>query len=118
MKKEKYKFIQKEYLANSVSASFQRAKIYKPKTPEKSRRNLRDSFKKLLCSHSKTYQSQVDEETHCDNVQQICDELTKVYKNILLDGRFRYGVAQKGLNLYLKYLWCSGEIEGPPTLPN
>jgi len=117
MRKEKYKFIQKECLANSVSASFQRAKIYESNTSEKFRLKLRKCFKNLLFSHSETYKSHINEETHCDNIQQICDELTKAYKNILIDRHFRYGVAQKGINLYLKYLWCFGKIEEPPHCP-
>lgn len=28
-----------------------------------------------------------------------------------------FGVAQKLLNLYLKYLWCLGEIDTPPHCP-
>jgi hypothetical protein len=29
----------------------------------------------------------------------------------------RIGLAQKALNLYLKYLWCLGEIHEPPHCP-
>lgn len=31
--------------------------------------------------------------------------------------RFRIGVAQKALNLYLKYLWCLDRIPVPPHCP-
>ena len=31
--------------------------------------------------------------------------------------RFRIGIAQKALNLYLKNLWCLGEITTPPHCP-
>jgi hypothetical protein len=35
----------------------------------------------------------------------------------LKNGRFRIGIAQKALNLYLKYLWCVGLIPMPPHCP-
>lgn len=35
----------------------------------------------------------------------------------LSDGRFRIGLAQKALNLYLKYLWCAGFAARPPHCP-
>ena len=31
--------------------------------------------------------------------------------------RFRIGIAQKLINLHLKYLWCSGVIQEPPHCP-
>jgi len=36
---------------------------------------------------------------------------------ILRDGNYRYGVAEKLLNLALKYYWCLGHIPTPPHCP-
>jgi hypothetical protein len=43
--------------------------------------------------------------------------LSHRYGEALRDGRFRIGPAQKALNLYLKYMWCVGEIPTPPHCP-
>lgn len=42
---------------------------------------------------------------------------SRKFKPLLHEGNFRVGVAQKALNLYLKYLWCLGEIAEPPHCP-
>jgi hypothetical protein len=35
----------------------------------------------------------------------------------LNNGRLRFGIAQKLINLYLKYRWCLGQIPTPPHCP-
>lgn len=39
------------------------------------------------------------------------------YGQVLVGERFRIGIAQKALNLYLKYPWCLGIISRPPHCP-
>jgi hypothetical protein len=39
------------------------------------------------------------------------------YQGVPSKNLFRVGTAQKALNLYLKYLWCLGEIKTPPHCP-
>ncbi len=55
----------------------------------------------------------VSEETHVQNIVRIKDTISKECSTFLING-FRLGVAQKALNLYLKYLWCLGIITPPP----
>ncbi len=43
--------------------------------------------------------------------------MTTEFKDILFGNGFRVGIAQKALNLYLKYLWCLGKITEPPHCP-
>ena len=62
----------------------------------------------------KQYEKKVSEEKHCRNIENLSDVMTEKYGRILLGNRFRIGIAQKSLNLFLKYEWCRGEIPTPP----
>lgn len=45
------------------------------------------------------------------------DDLSSDFAPLFRAGRFRIGLAQKALNLYLKYLWCAGFAARPPHCP-
>ncbi|QZP30837.1 hypothetical protein [Pseudomonas sp. DR48] len=59
----------------------------------------------------------VAEEQHVEFIQRTADDVSKALGNKLHNGRFRIGVAQKLINLHLKYLWATGHIEEPPHCP-
>jgi hypothetical protein len=73
-------------------------------------------LEKHLGSVAARYVDPVTEQEHCRNIEDLANTLTQKHKDtgILRDGRFRVGIAQKALNLYLKNLWCLGEITTPP----
>jgi len=51
------------------------------------------------------------------NIEKFAEEITSEFGDILEGDVFRIGIAQKILNLYLKYLWVAGEIKTPPHFP-
>jgi hypothetical protein len=57
------------------------------------------------------------ERQHYLNLAQLVEFGTGALPGSLRDGRYRYGVAQKLLNLALKYHWCLGQISEPPHCP-
>ena len=59
----------------------------------------------------------VDSEGHIKTIKEISSWASRRYGEILADGRLRLGIAQKLLNLHLKYLWCWGIIPEPPHCP-
>jgi hypothetical protein len=59
----------------------------------------------------------VDDNRHVENIASLADDLSEGFGSILKDGRFRVGSAQKAVNLYLKYLWCTEQIRMPPHCP-
>ncbi|PNG42058.1 hypothetical protein A1354_26690 [Pseudomonas asplenii] len=59
----------------------------------------------------------VAEEKHIEFIQKTADDLSTALGDKLHNGRFRIGVAQKLVNLHLKYLWTIGYIEEPPHCP-
>ena len=109
----KEEFILTEIWSLSISAAFQRANVYTNSIDE----NLRNDFKKNLRKHieiiAEQYQNTVDEAKHLANIKLVAE-----CKNDCLSNReLNFGVSQKLLNLYLKYLWCLDKIPTPPHFP-
>ena len=91
--------------------------IYALNANAPSREQLRDSLRIELRRISEWYQLPVHPEDHFQRVFEFANTLTALHADVLHGGRFRIGVAQKALNLYLKYLWCLGEILIPAHCP-
>jgi len=113
----KWEFIENELIAATIAGAFQRAKIYKESCSDQDRVKLRDSVSIALKEYKKQYYNKVDEELHKTNIIEFADSLTVKHANNLENDKFRIGIAQKSLNLYLKYLWCLDKIETPPHCP-
>lgn len=118
MKKD---FIIDQVLVNSIGAAFQHAGVYVGglDTLDPRKKELRTDLRERLIALGDTYKNPVDENKHCQNVEKLAKELTTAHKDkgLLRNDRFRIGIAQKALNLYLKYLWCLDEIPEPPHCP-
>ena len=114
---EKWDFLDEELLAGSIRGAFGHAGIYRGKTSEKRRRELGAELRRLLRECATAYKSDVSDEIHNKNIRKLADKLSQDFKDVMKDERFRIGVAQKALNLYLKYLWCMGRIDIPPHCP-
>ena len=97
-------------LNSSLNASLQRNKTYNNGGSKSSRFELKEFWKKLLIKESKNYYVRKNSEYHNDAILRISNKMTFKYSHILHNNRFRIGTAQKSLNLYLKCLWCLGEI--------
>lgn len=107
-------------LTLTVNGTLQHNKTYRPEIKEndKRRRDFRESLRRQLCSKVEEYQTQrIGEKRHLANIEMLSSELSERHGDILLDGTFRIGSAQKALNLYLKYCWARGIIEEPPHCP-
>ena len=51
------------------------------------------------------------------HIDGLVEEMTDKYGAFLNNDGLKIGVAQKAINLYLKYLWCLCLIEEPPHCP-
>lgn len=81
---------------------------------KKEKKVLRGVIDKL---EQKYLKGGVTEEEHVKFIQNTADEVSKEIGNKLHNSRFRVGIAQKLINLHLKYLWATGYIEEPPHCP-
>lgn len=96
--------------------TFQHNKIYADGVTEKDKKILQAALKRKLSELSGKYTNQVSDSAHVANIEEFANQLSVEHASVL-NGRFRIGAAQKALNLYLKYLWCIGEISEPPHCP-
>jgi hypothetical protein len=105
-------------LRNSLRAALQRNPTYAQNVGFQERSTFRVRWAELLRDISYQYSSQVDDESHLQNISNICDVMTREFGPILHGQRFRLGTSQKALNLYLKFLWCLGlNMTPPPHCP-
>ena len=63
------------------------------------------------------YKNHISEEEHYKNIDALIDYAEEIKGALLACGGYKYGVAQKLLNLALKYYWCLGLIAEPPHCP-
>lgn len=116
----KQNFMFREASILAWNASVQRAKLYRKDIPLEDRRKgeFRENILKFIeetILHKYETGSTIDD--HVANIQTLVMHGTRTDEGILgIDG-YKFGVAQKLLNLLLKYLWCLGHIHEPPHCP-
>ena len=110
-------FLNNEIWILTFGGAFQRANIYKQNFSEEIRNNfrsaLREEVEKIV---TENYHSKVLEIEHIKNIK----SLVYFSKNLKVNNvtiPINFGVSQKLINLYLKYLWCLREIPEPPHFP-
>lgn len=116
LQSKKWEFIQDELLGCTIRGAFGRARVYANPNPTRVLDNLlRDRLRELEVR----YVNPVNDEEHETNIDKIAKDVTSKFKGsgVLHEGNFRIGIAQKALNLYLKYLWCLDKVTTPPHCP-
>ncbi|PKG42831.1 hypothetical protein [Psychroflexus sp. MES1-P1E] len=58
----------------------------------------------------------VSDEQHINKIKEV-SEYSSHFSELFNGGQINFGIAQKMLNLYLKYQWCLGNIAEPPHFP-
>ena len=115
---EREKFLLNQIFSLTLQATVQRSSIYQKNATPKGKGDFRRGLERALKRLAKGYEGTVvSDATHCKNIEGLTEELTTEHANVLVGGRFRIGSAQKALNLYLKYMWCSERISLPPHCP-
>lgn len=114
------RFVADELGILAWGASVQRANLYNSGIP----REQRDVglFREDLMAYVErellpVYTFDVSESAHISNLQKLVDFGTTSGGSILGPLGYKFGVAQKLLNLLLKYHWCLGHIVEPPHCP-
>ena len=114
----KERFLNNEFWTLTFGAAFQRANIYKDNISDKAKGDFklqtRAFVEKSLLSHY--FEKEVNDDLHIDNINKLSC-FTEQFSEILQNGKLNFGVSQKMLNLYLKYLWCHNKISEPPHFP-
>jgi hypothetical protein len=115
--REKAKFLKSEAAAAAIAASLQRSRTYTQGASDEERGRLREQMREALEVIGGRYNAHVSEPEHMDNLAEFQRRVSAGCERFLEGRELRIGVAQKALNLYLKYLWCMGEIPPPPHCP-
>lgn len=125
----KKKFIYHEILASTLKAGFMvrgrngKNKIYNPeysnKDMDEKKEKMRHDIRQCLVDIGLRYRDDdIDHKKHIDNILELKNEIQGNHAIILFEKTFRFGVAQKLLNVYLKYLWALDWINStPPDCP-
>jgi len=114
-------FLIAELMQFTISASFQTRNEYFPIYNYEcldlnTAKNLRNDIKDFLFQYVNNYKP-IDEKGHIDKIKELSDIISRKYNKILNNGRFRIGISQKIINLFLKYMWTIGKIDMPFHCP-
>lgn len=118
--KEKMEFITSELWILAWGASVQRAKLYgeKSNSDSPSQTKFRDEVITFLTEQIiPQYVEGCTEEQHYANIDALIAYANTIDPGILGCSGYKYGVAQKLLNLALKYYWCLGLVSEPHHCP-
>jgi len=112
-----HRFLDRELLALTLSATAQRSDLYASDLTEAERRPFQRSLRESLQRVTGSYKRSVTGSAHLENIQSLAAHLSKAHSQVLASGQMKIGHAQKALNLYLKYLWCLNQVQEPPHFP-
>jgi hypothetical protein len=95
-----------------------------PTDPEKKAafRQKREQFGPALQAElrklARAYDKPVLNEPHIQTIRGLTERLSKDFAEVLNEDILVFGIAQKALNVYLKYLWCADSSKTkPPHCP-
>jgi hypothetical protein len=72
----------------------------------------------VLCNeYVERFKNKINNLDHIKEIETIGTKLGNKFSKILKNKRMRFGITQKMVNLYFKFLWSVGEIETPPHCP-
>ncbi|RUA34268.1 MAG: hypothetical protein DSY77_05970 [Bacteroidetes bacterium] len=117
---EKEQYLRTEFWILSVGAAFQRANVYQHATDRQKSQFRKELFEYLNELSDQYRNGSIIEDDHIDYIDKVRNKAKSIADQHgieLTDNKFRFGIAQKLLNLYLKYLWCAGFIQEPPHFP-
>jgi hypothetical protein len=116
----KQTYIKDEIWMLTIGGAFQHANVYKSEIQfdDKFKNEFKKELKNFIITISEKYIStSIDDEQHIENIHLI-QNFTRKFESFLNGGSLNFGISQKLLNLYLKYLWCLDVLKvAPPHFP-
>ena len=121
----KKEFIIREFLQFSIQAGFSTRNedypIYDFNSSDfslKAAKALKGDLRNFVSSSCKEIQGKrISEEGHIKRIEDLSAEVSQKYRSILFKKKFRVGVSQKIINLFLKYLWSVNLVNEPHHCP-
>ena len=122
MTPEQLSFLEYEFTTSSLLAALATRRkthpTYAANATDQHRETVKLWLKSYLVQLGKRHQLRsLSEEEHLQEIRVLAAEASRIHARALHDGRFRFGVAQKLVNLYLKYLWSVGIVSAVHHCP-
>lgn len=122
IKNDKKRFICYELgllsLKGALSTRDSAVPVYAKGIKSHQRREEKKALREILEELERLYsKGSCTEQGHISFIAKTADEVSKKLGARLHNSRFRIGIAQKLINLHLKYLWAAGFIDQPPHCP-
>ena len=114
---DQLRFLDDEFFTLTLMATTQRTKLYMATAKDPERDSARKALRAALSTLTPAYGRQVSDSEHGANIEGLAKGLTAEHASALRGGHFRIGLAQKALNLHLKYMWCLNRVVMPPHCP-
>ena len=117
---QKQQYLCRELEILAWNASVQRANVYVPglAADDPRKRRFRKQVLEFLARQLlPNYGNPMNEAEHRQNIERLGAHASGIDAELLSGGNYRFGVAQKLLNLTLKYHWCLGVVVEPPHCP-
>ncbi len=117
----KEQFLIDEFLASSINTGLQTRNKTNPiylysKFNTIENQFLRSEIKGFLKSYLEKFNNLTEDE-HFNCIELLSSKLSENHRGILLKKRFRIGISQKIINLFLKYMWSINKIKTPFHCP-
>jgi hypothetical protein len=122
-KEKQSEFVLQQCLINSINAAFRLRRagsVYSKSEDKSAQLRLRQDFAiAIVKAAKKVINAQTDQQGAIliRAIDGVVNGLEKKHKATLAKGQISFGVAQKALNLFLKYLWGLGLSPYPPHCP-
>jgi hypothetical protein len=120
---QKKLFLVNEFVTLSIIAGLSTRNknfpIYNPDSSEKDKAKFRGFLRESLIFIWKKHklQKNIDESELLTYFIKLQSDSAIEFSDLLYEGKLRYGICQKIINVFLKFLWVSDEIETPPHAP-
>lgn len=120
-KDKKEEFLINEMIQSSINSGFQTRNLDFPiynyeNLLLNAAKNLRRDIHNFLLLYLAEYVPNCEEE-HIKRIKKLSSQMSLKYGDILHKKRFRIGVSQKIINLFLKHMWVIGKIGEPMHCP-
>lgn len=105
-------------LKAALSTRARGAPVYAQTCMKHQRGATKDGFRSVLVEILTKYSADdLDEDRHIKFIAETAELFSERHGASLHRGRLRFGVAQKLINLHLKYLWVAGIVREPVHCP-
>lgn len=121
IKDKKDEFLISELLVTTISSGLQTRNknfpIYNQENiTQDASNNLKNDLKEFLLLTMEQF-PEMNENDHFSSIINLSNIISEKHYQILHNGRFRIGISQKVINLFLKYVWSTGKIGIPFHCP-